>query len=299
MSKKKAGKESVGDRVFMTGVYVFLILVLIVMLYPLIYVVSASFSSPEAVANGKVFLFPVEPTLMGYEAVFQNQKIVTGFLNSVFYLVVGTTVNLIMTMLAAYPLSRKEFYGKKFITGIFVFTMYFSGGLVPSYLLMKNLNLLDTRAALIIPVAMSVWNVIIARTYLQSTIPDELFEAASLDGCSEIGFFLRIVLPLSKPIMAVLVLYYGVGHWNSYFNAMMYLNSPELQPLQIVLREILLLGNVDMTMITDAAALEQMQGLSNLLKYAVIVVASLPMMCIYPFVQKRFVKGVMVGSLKG
>lgn len=299
MSKKKAGKESVGDRVFMTGVYVFLILVLIVMLYPLIYVVSASFSSPEAVANGKVFLFPVEPTLMGYEAVFQNQKIVTGFLNSVFYLVVGTTVNLIMTMLAAYPLSRKEFYGKKFITGIFVFTMYFSGGLVPSYLLMKNLNLLDTRAALIIPVAMSVWNVIIARTYLQSTIPDELFEAASLDGCSEIGFFLRIVLPLSKPIMAVLVLYYGVGHWNSYFNAMMYLNSPELQPLQIVLREILLLGNVDMTMITDAAALEQMQGLSNLLKYAVIVVASLPMMCIYPFVQKHFVKGVMVGSLKG
>lgn len=283
----------------MTGVYVFLILVLIVMLYPLIYVVSASFSSPEAVANGKVFLFPVEPTLMGYEAVFQNQKIVTGFLNSVFYLVVGTTVNLIMTMLAAYPLSRKEFYGKKFITGIFVFTMYFSGGLVPSYLLMKNLNLLDTRAALIIPVAMSVWNVIIARTYLQSTIPDELFEAASLDGCSEIGFFLRIVLPLSKPIMAVLVLYYGVGHWNSYFNAMMYLNSPELQPLQIVLREILLLGNVDMTMITDAAALEQMQGLSNLLKYAVIVVASLPMMCIYPFVQKHFVKGVMVGSLKG
>ena len=152
---------------------------------------------------------------------------------------------------------------------------------------------------MIIPVAMSVWNVIIARTYLQSTIPDELFEAASLDGCSEIGFFLRIVLPLSKPIMAVLVLYYGVGHWNSYFNAMIYLKSPDLQPLQIVLREILLLGNVDMTMITDAAALEKMQGLSNLLKYAVIVVASLPMMCIYPFVQKHFVKGVMIGSLKG
>lgn len=283
----------------MAGIYVFLSAVLVIMLYPLIYVVSASFSSPDAVANGKVFLLPVDITTIGYEAVFQNQKIVTGFLNSVFYLVAGTALNLMMTMLAAYPLSRKEFYGKKLVTGIFVFTMYFSGGLVPSYLLMKNLGLLDTRAVLIIPVAMSVWNVIIARTYLQSTIPDELFEAASLDGCSEIGFFLRIVLPLSKPIMAVLVLYYGVGHWNSYFNAMIYLKSPDLQPLQIVLREILLLGNVDMTMITDAAALEKMQGLSNLLKYAVIVVASLPMMCIYPFVQKHFVKGVMVGSLKG
>ena len=283
----------------MAGIYVFLSAVLVIMLYPLIYVVSASFSSPDAVANGKVFLFPVDITTIGYEAVFQNQKIVTGFLNSVFYLVAGTALNLMMTMLAAYPLSRKEFYGKKLVTGIFVFTMYFSGGLVPSYLLMKNLGLLDTRAVLIIPVAMSVWNVIIARTYLQSTIPDELFEAASLDGCSEIGFFLRIVLPLSKPIMAVLVLYYGVGHWNSYFNAMIYLKSPDLQPLQIVLREILLLGNVDMTMITDAAALEKMQGLSNLLKYAVIVVASLPMMCIYPFVQKYFVKGVMVGAVKG
>ena len=295
----KVIKSSFGDKAFMAGIYVFLSAVLVIMLYPLIYVVSASFSSPDAVANGKVFLLPVDITTIGYEAVFQNQKIVTGFLNSVFYLVAGTALNLMMTMLAAYPLSRKEFYGKKLVTGIFVFTMYFSGGLVPSYFLMKNLGLLDTRAVLIIPVAMSVWNVIIARTYLQSTIPDELFEAASLDGCSEIGFFLRIVLPLSKPIMAVLVLYYGVGHWNSYFNAMIYLKSPDLQPLQIVLREILLLGNVDMTMITDAAALEKMQGLSNLLKYAVIVVASLPMMCIYPCVQKHFVKGVMIGSLKG
>lgn len=292
-------RKSWGDRVFMAGIYLFLTAVLIIILYPLIYVVSASFSSPAAVAAGRVFLLPVEPTLMGYEAVFQNTKIVTGFLNSIFYLVVGTTVNLIMTMLAAYPLSRKEFYGRKVVTTIFVFTMYFSGGLVPSFMLMKNLGLLDTRAVMIVPVAMSVWNVIIARTYLQTTIPDELFEAASMDGCSEIRFLLKIVMPLAKPIMAVLVLYYGVAHWNSYFNAMMYLQSPELQPLQIVLREILLLGNVDMTMITDAAALEKMQGLSNLLKYAVIVVASLPMMCIYPFVQKHFVKGVMVGSLKG
>ena len=204
-----------------------------------------------------------------------------------------------MTMLAAYPLSRREFLGRKIISGIFVFTMYFSGGLVPTYLLVKNLHLLDTRAAVIIPVAMSVWNVIIARTYLQSTIPDELYEAAQLDGCSVTGFLVKIVLPLSAPILAVLVLYYGVGNWNSYFNAMIYLKSQELYPLQLVLREILMLGKVDMTMITDVNALQRMQGLSSLLKYAVIVVASLPMMAIYPFVQKHFVKGIMIGSLKG
>lgn len=280
-------------------VYLFLLLILVVILYPLIYVVSASFSSPSAVAAGKVFLLPVEPTLVGYEAVFKNAKIITGFLNSVFYLIVGTTIQVGMTMLAAYPLSRKEFYGRSVIGGIFVFTMYFSGGLVPSYLLVKNLHLLNTRAAVIIPVAMSVWNVIIARTYLQTTIPDGLFEAASLDGCSIIGFFFRIALPLSAPIIAVLVLYYGVGNWNSYFNAMMYLNSQKLYPLQLVLREILTLGKVDTTMVTDVAALQKMQGLSTLLKYSVIVVSSLPMMAIYPLVQKHFVKGVMIGSLKG
>lgn len=299
MKKASKVKMSNGDKVFMGAIYLFVTLILVVILYPLIYVVSASFSSPGAVAAGRVYLLPVEPTLLGYEAVFQNAKIVSGFLNSIFYLVVGTSLNVAMTMLAAYPLSRKEFHGRKIISGIFVFTMYFSGGLVPSYLLVKNLHLLDTRAAVIVPVAMSVWDVIIARTYLQSTIPDELFEAAQLDGCSVIGFLFRIVLPLSAPILAVLVLYYGVGNWNSYFNAMIYLKSQNLYPLQLVLREILMLGKVDMTMITDMEALQRMQGLSSLLKYAVIVVASVPMMAVYPFVQKHFVKGIMIGSLKG
>lgn len=299
MERRKKIKQSGSDKLFLGVVYLFLILILIVILYPLIYVVSASFSSPSAVAEGKVFLLPVEPALIGYEAVFKNVKIVTGFLNSIFYLIAGTALQVGMTMLAAYPLSRKEFYGRSVISGIFVFTMYFSGGLVPSYLLVKNLHLLNTRAAVIVPVAMSVWNVIIARTYLQTTIPDELFEAASLDGCSIIGFFFRIVLPLSAPIIAVLVLYYGVGNWNSYFNAMMYLKSQNLYPLQLVLREILTLGKVDTTMVTDVAALQKMQGLSTLLKYSVIVVSSLPMMAIYPLVQKHFVKGVMIGSLKG
>ena len=296
---EKKVKMSKKDTVFMGLVYLFLTFVLVIVLYPLIYVISASFSSPGAVSSGKVFLLPVDPTLIGYDAVFKNPKIVSGFLNSFFYLIIGTAVNVAMTMLAAYPLSRREFLGRKIISGIFVFTMYFSGGLVPTYLLVKNLHLLDTRAAVIIPVAMSVWNVIIARTYLQSTIPDELYEAAQLDGCSVTGFLVKIVLPLSAPILAVLVLYYGVGNWNSYFNAMIYLKSQELYPLQLVLREILMLGKVDMTMITDVNALQRMQGLSSLLKYAVIVVASLAMMAIYPFVQKHFVKGVMIGSLKG
>lgn len=296
---EKKVKMSKKDTVFMGLVYLFLTFVLIIVLYPLIYVISASFSSPGAVSSGKVFLLPVDPTLIGYDAVFKNPKIVSGFLNSFFYLIIGTAVNVAMTMLAAYPLSRREFLGRKIISGIFVFTMYFSGGLVPTYLLVKNLHLLDTRAAVIIPVAMSVWNVIIARTYLQSTIPDELYEAAQLDGCSVTGFLVKIVLPLSAPILAVLVLYYGVGNWNSYFNAMIYLKSQELYPLQLVLREILMLGKVDMTMITDVNALQRMQGLSSLLKYAVIVVASLPMMAIYPFVEKHFVKGIMIGSLKG
>ena len=283
----------------MRVIYLFLILILIVVLYPLIYVVSASFSNPADVAAGRVVLFPVNPTMVGYDAVLKNVKIVKGFLNSVFYLIAGTSLQVAMTMLAAYPLSRKEFYGRQVINALFVFTMYFSGGLVPSYLLLKNLHLLNTRAAVIVPTAMSVWNVIIARTYLQTTIPDELFEAAELDGCSIIGFFFKIVLPLSAPIIAVLVLYYGVGNWNSYFNAMIYLKSQELYPLQLVLREILKLGKVDMTMVTDMEALQRLQGLTALLKYSVIVVASLPMMLIYPFVQKYFVKGVMIGSLKG
>lgn len=297
--KKSSIKNSNSDRVFIAFVYIFLTFALIIVLYPLIYVVSASFSSPKAVIGGEVWLFPVKPTLMGYKAVFKNQQLIDGFINSFFYMIVGTTINIIMTMLCAYPLSRKEFYGRTIITGLFVFTMYFSGGLVPTYMLVKNLKLLDTRWALIIPTAMSVWNMVIARTYMQNTIPDALFEAASIDGCSEIGFFFKVVIPLSAPIIAVLALYYGVAHWNSYFNAMIYLKSQKLMPLQIILRNILILGNVDPTMIQDVEALARKQGLADLLKYSVIVVASVPVLCIYPFVQKYFVKGVMIGALKG
>lgn len=292
-------KDSASDKVFMTLVYIMLIFVLIIVLFPLIYVVSASFSSPGAVVRGDVWLWPVEPTLKGYTAVFKNPKILSGFYNSFYYMVVGTVINLIMTVLCAYPLSRKEFKGRNVISGLLVFTMYFSGGMVPTYMVVQKLGLIDTRWAMILPVALSVWNVILCRTFIASNIPDALYEAASIDGCTPFQFMLRIVVPLSAPILAVLALYYGIGHWNTYFNAMIYLNSSSLQPLQIRLREILVLNKVDPTMIADVRELSEKQGLTDLLKYSVIVVASVPVMCIYPFVQKYFVKGVMIGAVKG
>lgn len=292
-------RDTPADKVFMFLVYLFLTLALLIVALPLLHVIAASFSDPGAVIAGEVFIWPVRPTLKGYEAVFKNPKILTGFANSFFYMIVGTIVNIIMTVLCAYPLSRKEFRARNVVSGIIVFTMYFSGGLVPTYMVVNKLGLIDTRAVMILPVALSVWNVIICRTFISSTIPDALFEAASLDGCSPFGFLWRVVLPLSTPVIAVLVLYYGVGHWNTYFNAMIYLKSNNRMPLQIVLREILVLNKVDATMIADVDAMLAKQGLTDLLKYSVIVVASVPVMIIYPFVQKYFVQGVMIGAVKG
>ncbi len=292
-------KDSAGDRIFMLVVYLLLIAVLLVVLLPLVYVISASFSSPAAVVAGDVWILPVNPTLRGYEAVFKNPKIGTGFLNSFIYMTCGTAINLVMTMLCAYPLARKEFRARNALTGLIVFTMYFSGGMIPSYMVVQKLGLIDKRLAMLLPSALSVWNVILCRTYIATSIPDSLYEAASLDGCTPIKFLARVVVPLSAPILAVLALYYGVGHWNTYFNALIYLNSARLHPLQIVLREILVLNKVDPTMIADARELSAKQGLTDLLKYSVIVVASVPVMCIYPFVQKYFIKGVMIGAVKG
>lgn len=292
-------KGSAADRLFIAFVYAMLVLVLALVLFPLIYVISASFSSPGAVVRGAVWLLPVEPTLKGYEAVFKYPKIMTGFYNSFIYMISGTALNLVMTMLCAYPLSRKEFKGRGIIGKLLVFTMYFSGGMVPTYMVVQKLGLVDTRLAMILPVALSVWNVILCRTYIMSTIPDALYEAASIDGSSPFGFMMQVVVPLSAPILAVLALYYGISHWNTYFNALIYLNSAALQPLQIVLREILVQNKIDPTMIADVRELSEKQGLTDLLKYSVIVVASVPVMCVYPFVQKYFVTGVMVGAVKG
>lgn len=295
---KKPNYDTFSDKILMVFLYIFLTFCMVAVLYPLIYIVSASFSDPSAVKSGKVWLWPVNYTMMAYEAVFDHHMIMTGFANSFFYMFVGTIVNLMFTILAAYPLSRKEFVGRGFFTILFIFTMYFNGGLVPTYLLINKLGLIDTRAVMIIPGALSIWLLIICRTFLQNTIPDELFHAAQLDGCNEGRFLIQIVLPLSKPALAVMALYYGVGHWNSYFSAMIYLTSQELFPLQLVLRSILVLGKIDYSMM-DPRIVQKLEGLAELLKYAVIVVASVPVMCLYPFVQKYFVKGVMIGSLKG
>lgn len=289
-------KESVPDRIFIGAIYVFLVLVLIAVLYPLIYIVSASISSPSAVTAGRVWLFPVDPTVLGYTTIFKNPQIIQGFSNSLFYTFVGTLISVSITIMLAYPLSRKTFYGRKFIMILLVFTMIFDGGLIPKYLVVKNLQFIDTIWAILLPSALAVFQVIIARTFFQTTIPEELVEASEMDGCSDIGFIFKVVLPLAKPIIAVLVLMYAVMKWNMYFDALIYLKSEELFPLQIVLRSILILN-------TDTGANIQevlkMQGLKELMKYSLIVVSSLPVLILYPFVQKHFVKGMLIGSVKG
>lgn len=287
------------DKIFNAVIFIFLTLSLLIVLYPIIYVVSASFSSPHAVMSGSIWLLPVEPTLMAYKAVFKNNQIITGYINSFMYMILGTGVNLLFTLLAAYPLSRKKLYGRNIIMGIFVFTMLFSGGLIPTYLIVNKLGIINTIWAMVLPGAMSVWNVIMTRTYLQSTIPEELFECAELDGCSIYRMLWVIVIPLSIPILAVIALYCAVGIWNSYFDALIYLSNAKLYPLQIVLRNILIIGQMDAEMVMDVDVMIRKQGLKYLLKYAVIVMASAPLLILYPFVQKYFIKGIMIGSLKG
>lgn len=272
---------------------------MLIVLYPLIYILSASFSNSNAVMAGRVWLFPVEPTLAGYGAVFKNPKIPRSFLNTIYLTVFGTMINIALTVMLAYPLSRKTLFGRGAITGFITFTMLFSGGLVPSFLLIKGLNLYNTYWALILPGAVSVYNVIVARTFFQSNIPDDLYEAASLDGCSDLYFMWKIVLPLSAPIIAVLTMFYAVGHWNSYFNAMIYLQDSKKFTLQVVLRNILIANQIDNDMMKDVDAMQKQEGLAQLLKYSLIVVASVPMLILYPFIQKHFVKGVMIGALKG
>lgn len=296
---KKRKKRSFGDKAFDVINYGFLIFILIIVAYPIIYVVSASFSSPYAVTSGKMWLFPVEFNLRGYEAVFRNKQIIRSFFNSVEITVIGTAINLVLTILAAYPLSRKKFYGRGLFTGILSFTMFFGGGLIPTFLLINNLGLYNTMWALILPGAVGVSNVIIARTFFQTSIPEELYDAGQIDGCSDFSFLLRIVLPLSAPIIAVLTMYYAVDHWNAYFKALIYILDNNKQVLQVILKNILIESRMLEEMMLDSSDMEQMQGLAELLKYSTIVVASLPMLILYPFIQKHFVKGVMVGAIKG
>ncbi|CUX55861.1 L-arabinose transport system permease protein AraQ [Clostridium sp. C105KSO15] len=287
------------DMAFSFMVYVLLTFVLIIIAFPLIYLVSASFSSPQAVISGRVWLLPVDFTIKGYEAIFKDSSIIRGFLNSLYITVVGTGINILMTVMMAYPISRKKFYGRKAFTMFMMVTMFFGGGLVPTFLLINHLHMYNTFWAVMVPGCVGITNVIICRTYFESSIPEELYESASLDGCDDFGFLIRIVLPLSKPVLAVLVLYYAVGHWNSYFNEMIYLEDKVKYPLQVVLRQILIMSQVADEMMLDFSAAEQAQGMADLLKYSTIVVSSLPMLILYPFIQKYFVKGVMIGSVKG
>ena len=291
-------RNSFGDRVFIFFVYLFLVLVLLVVLYPVIYIVSASFSDPNAVTAGKVWLYPVDFSLRGYQVTFQNPQIVTGYLNSLFYTVVGTFISVVLTVFVAYPLSRRDLYGSNFLMFLITFTLIFSGGLIPTYLVVRQLGMIDTRWALLIPQAVAAFQVIIARTFFRATIPEELVEAAELDGCNDLQFLWSVVLPLSKPIIAVLALMYAVSQWNGYFDALIYLKSSDLQPLQIVLRNILIL-NTTASGSMDATAMAQRRQLADLLKYCLVVVGSVPVLLIYPFVQRYFVKGILIGSIKG
>lgn len=291
-------RETVGDRVFLVGVYLFLTLIFVLVFYPLIYVFSSSLSSPLAVSSGRVWLWPVEFSLRGYQVTLDSPQIVTGYANSLYYTFFGTLISVVLTVLLAYPLSRRTLVGRNGIMLFVTFTMIFSGGLIPTYLVVKELGMLNTRWALLIPQAVAAWQVIIARTFFQVNIPDELAEAAALDGCSDLRFLWSVVLPLSKPILAVLVLMYAVGQWNAYFDALLYLKSADLQPLQLVLRSILIL-NTSTSGTMDAVTMAERQQMADLLKYALIVVGSLPVLIIYPFAQRYFVRGMLIGSIKG
>lgn len=289
-----------GDVSYVVLTTAVLIFALLAMLIPIVHIIASSFSSAEAVSLGKVAFWPVEATFDGYREVFNTSSVIWGFKNSIVYTIFGTCINLVITMLAAYPLSRKDLRCRNFVMVLFSFTMLFSGGMIPSYLLVSNLGLLDTIWAMVIPGAMSVYNVIVLRTYISSSIPYELYESATLEGCSDFRYLVQIVVPLSEPILAVLVLWYAVGHWNSYFNAMIYLRTYTKNPLQIILRNMLILDEFTKgDFSSNVIAFEKAKRMRDLYKYSLIVVSTVPVMMLYPVIQKHFVKGVMLGSIKG
>jgi multiple sugar transport system permease protein/putative aldouronate transport system permease protein len=291
--------STIGDKVFYIIIFVILTIFFLLVLYPCIFVLSASISSAAAVQSGRVILFPVDINLAGYKTVFNTATVWTGFRNSIFYTVVATCLNIAMTMTAAYCLSRNDVPGRNGIMLLFTFTMFFSGGIIPTYMMIQGLNILNTPLAIIIPGAIGVYNLIIARTFISSSIPAELLDAARIDGCSDIGYYLKIVLPLSKAIIAVLVLFYGVQHWNAYFNAMIYLHNKDLYPLTLFLREILMATQIDPSTVSDPELQMRLAEAAAVIKYALIIVTMVPVIIIYPLVQKYFIKGVMIGSVKG
>ena len=289
-------KKSIGEKAFDVLMYGCIGISILLILYPLYLILIASISDQNLVANGRVFLIPKGIQYGGFKRVFENDLLLSGYRNTILYTALGTVVNMVLTIPAAYALSRKDFLPRRVLMFLFVFTMYFSGGLVPTYLLMKDLRLLNTIWVMIIPFAVNVTNLIIARSFFESSIPDELLEAAVMDGCSNTKFFLHIVLPLSKAILAVITLYYAVQHWNEYFNALIYLKDTALYPLQLVIRDILVMNQKASASASAASSAVQ---IAEQVKYAVILISTVPVMIFFPFVQKYFMKGVMIGAVKG
>ncbi|WP_391573542.1 carbohydrate ABC transporter permease [Cohnella sp.] len=291
-------RKTLSDRLFDLCNTALFIVVLIVILYPLYFILIASVSDPVAVNSGKVWFWPANVSWKGYAAIVNHHQIWLGYRNSLFYAVLGAGISTAVTISGGYALSRKDLFGRKIIMLFILFTMFFQGGLIPTYILVKNLGMLDTMWAMVIPGAVSAFQIVIVRTFFQQTIPDELLEASMVDGCNNLRFFFRIVLPLSLPIIAVIVLFNAVAQWNSYFKALVYLSSEELQPLQIILRRILI-ENQSSEMMGDLNSAQEKAKQAELVKYGLVIVASLPMMVLYPFLQKYFVKGMMIGSVKG
>ena len=302
--KKKrstAIRLSKGDRIMDITINVIMTLLFLVVLYPLVYVLSSSFSSGKAVSDGKVFLWPVDFSVYGYKVVLQYPKVWIGYKNTIINTVVGTIMNVFTTTLVAYPLARRTFQGKGFYMFIFMFTMWFGGGLVPTYILMTKLGLVNNRLAVLLSGLVSISNMVVMRSFFRNSIPADLHDAARVDGISDIGYLVKIVLPLSKAIFSVVTLYYAVAHWNSYFTAMIYLRDPNMMTLQQVLKDLLAQANPTASDVEGLTAEEManMQAAADLMKYSLIVVSAAPILCAYPFVQKYFEKGVMIGSVKG
>lgn len=286
------------DLIFNIILYSVSIIILLIVIYPLYFIIIASFSNPTEVANGKVWFFPSQFTLDGYKEIMRHSELWVGYRNTIVYTVLGTLIGLAVNIPAAYALSRRDLVGRKAITFYFIFTMFFNGGLIPTYFTIRDFGLYDTFWVMVLPFSVVVYHIIIARTFFDSSLPQGILDAAQIDGCGNLRFFFQIALPLSKAVLAVIALYTAVSQWNAYFNALVYIRSEGLKPLQLVIRNILI-TNQAMAGTGDGLAAQEARRLSELMKYAVIIISTVPIMCVYPFVQKYFSQGVMIGAIKG
>ncbi len=286
------------DLIFNIILYGISIVILLIVIYPLYFIIIASFSNPTEVANGKVWFVPSQFTVDGYKEIMRHSELWTGYRNTIVYTVLGTVIGLAVNIPAAYALSRRDLVGRKLITFYFIFTMFFNGGLIPTYFTIRDFGLYDTFWVMVLPFSVAVYHIIIARTFFDSSLPQGILDAAQIDGCGNLRFFFQIALPLSKAVLAVIALYTAVSQWNAYFNALVYIRNEDLKPLQLVIRNILI-TNQAMAGTGDGLAAQEARRLSELMKYAVIIISTVPIMCVYPFVQKYFSQGVMIGAIKG